>query len=79
MIVSVAPLAGARIEMEVLRIYLRESDVAPLAGARIEICMSVLLIKTTIVAPLAGARIEMMSKNDKMLDEIGRSPRGSED
>ena len=57
---TVAPLAGARIE-----IYRKsksvdvQDTVAPLAGARIEIPNHGLYEKNFFVAPLAGARIEI--------------------
>ena len=56
---SVAPLAGAWIEM-LSRLYTsRLARVAPLAGAWIEIPLSHLSQKECEVAPLAGAWIEM--------------------
>ena len=56
----VAPLAGARIEIDEFLALDAGLDVAPLAGARIEIHHGV--VRPDVepgVAPLAGARIEI--------------------
>ena len=56
----VAPLAGARIEIQQKENCYQLFGVAPLAGARIEIVSFVAKQgQITAVAPLAGARIEM--------------------
>ena len=56
---TVAPLAGARIEILRADNTFVQDAVAPLAGARIEIPKDYGLFLQTKVAPLAGARIEM--------------------
>ena len=56
---SVAPLAGAWIEICFIRASVVSSSVAPLAGAWIEINISCDQVRKPMVAPLAGAWIEM--------------------
>ena len=58
--IVVAPLAGARIEIEENYSYTTVDEVAPLAGARIEICHEQCHEGSCEVAPLAGARIEIV-------------------
>ena len=76
---KVAPLAGARIEID------KESEdknaklVAPLAGARIEIDPGGSNPGGGDVAPLAGARIEIVKIFAIVNIVLCRSPRGSAD
>ena len=56
---NVAPLAGARIEIEACERIDYGYGVAPLAGARIEILIAPAPASQASVAPLAGARIEI--------------------
>ena len=60
--ISVAPLAGAWIEITENRDSVRLRLVAPLAGAWIEIMDSMKLLYFRKVAPLAGAWIEIPLK-----------------
>ena len=78
-ILFVAPLAGAWIEIRVYRLALKKSEVAPLAGAWIEIPISWEIYSVFPVAPLAGAWIEIFRKEKKMNIDKSRSPRGSVD
>ena len=79
-ITSVAPLAGARIEIpSVLFLHNSVLIVAPLAGARIEIMQDQEAAMDLWVAPLAGARIEIKNALWISEDMSGRSPRGSAD
>ena len=56
----VAPLAGARIEIQQKENCYQLFGVAPLAGARIEITSTRdVYMQEQLVAPLAGARIEI--------------------
>ena len=57
--IAVAPLVGARIEIQNNHIYPCTCIVAPLVGARIEIIVNLDFMDFYIVAPLVGARIEM--------------------
>ena len=57
--ISVAPLAGARIEIDPIILKNKLTVVAPLAGARIEMLQGGTPIPKNAVAPLAGARIEI--------------------
>ena len=57
--IDVAPLAGARIEINDQTNKKDCLHVAPLAGARIEILMHDPFNLQVKVAPLAGARIEI--------------------
>ena len=57
--IRVAPCAGAWIEMESGKDYLKLDLVAPCAGAWIEIITYLLTILLDEVAPCAGAWIEM--------------------
>ena len=59
--VSVAPFAGAWIEISRDIVLDSYSDVAPFAGAWIEIIYYLLFPNIMIVAPFAGAWIEMLS------------------
>ena len=56
-LISVAPLAGARIETS-KPVKSGQISVAPLAGARIETAAYSRNARSALVAPLAGARIE---------------------
>ena len=76
---SVAPLAGAWIEICRLEIFGIRFDVAPLAGAWIEIIISAKNIIPSPVAPLAGAWIEIFRAFQTASVRNGRSPRGSVD
>ena len=75
----VAPLAGARIEIQGESKSPRPAGVAPLAGARIEIHNSTQSPPVAIVAPLAGARIEIHCGMILQKRIRSRSPRGSAD
>ncbi len=57
---SVAPLAGAWIEMAISVYVEWNVSVAPLAGAWIEMLQSMCYLIAIIVAPLAGAWIEIL-------------------
>ena len=59
MTITVAPLAGAWIEILVVLLHKQFQAVAPLAGAWIEIITVINLNTRRRVAPLAGAWIEM--------------------
>ena len=63
---SVAPLAGAWIEILCLLFFMFLVPVAPLAGAWIEIDYCLRAAEDILVAPLAGAWIEMATKRRKM-------------
>ena len=76
---SVAPLAGARIEIAIRGSNDVNGTVAPLAGARIEMIVPSGKIKLILVAPLAGARIEIICQEKVVTYPKGRSPRGSAD
>ena len=76
---SVAPLAGAWIEISMANQVLREISVAPLAGAWIEIQQQTAKTKRLSVAPLAGAWIEIVAKINGIKSPPCRSPRGSVD
>ena len=58
---TVAPLAGAWIEIYLFLKPMTERKVAPLAGAWIEISIKNESLKNDDVAPLAGAWIEIVS------------------
>ena len=58
---SVAPLAGAWIEIDMLFPSVIEDFVAPLAGAWIEIIHKLVNAAQKVVAPLAGAWIEILT------------------
>ena len=57
---AVAPLAGARVEIDLLTYIFMSTSVAPLAGARVEIVRQITISVGVKVAPLAGARVEMI-------------------
>ena len=76
---SVAPLAGAWIEIAYRRGPVSLLLVAPLAGAWIEIGKKSLHAIVRVVAPLAGAWIEIVVDANVPASEVGRSPRGSVD
>ena len=76
---SVAPLAGAWIEIKSKTLKQCPSAVAPLAGAWIEISPCSALSVSGAVAPLAGAWIEMSDGSPSTSLPKGRSPRGSVD
>ena len=59
---TVAPLAGAWIEIYLFLKPMTERKVAPLAGAWIEISIKNESLKNDDVAPLAGAWIEIMTE-----------------
>ena len=59
LVLFVAPLAGAWIEMSQLSRWSKDGKVAPLAGAWIEIVAIPVSWLRSEVAPLAGAWIEM--------------------
>ena len=60
---SVAPYAGAWIEIMAIARVIRVIVVAPYAGAWIEICFIMSGIMLVLVAPYAGAWIEMEQKS----------------
>ena len=76
---SVAPLAGAWIEIRKLTVIIRFFAVAPLAGAWIEIGDCPDYFGTAYVAPLAGAWIEIPVNSYFFIAFPRRSPRGSVD
>ena len=76
---SVAPLAGAWIEMAALAQNLSLIKVAPLAGAWIEIAEGIAVTQTAAVAPLAGAWIEILLCKVTIAASMGRTPRGCVD
>ena len=76
---TVAPLAGAWIEIMMRDISDTLHKVAPLAGAWIEIMWMDISCSLHIVAPLAGAWIEIPEDPDSTEDPGSRSPRGSVD
>ena len=76
---SVAPLAGAWIEIFQSIIAVFEFAVAPLAGAWIEIPITVISGCIYTVAPLAGAWIEINSLVENRPTTFCRSPCGSVD
>ena len=79
-LVYVAPLAGAWIEITLLKHFEGAHIVAPLAGAWIEISfVGVNLSNEILVAPLAGAWIEMRKAHTIHVLYTRRSPRGSVD
>ena len=56
----VAPLVGAWIEIEPVKVFCCGNSVAPLVGAWIEIvCLRHSFILSVVVAPLVGAWIEI--------------------
>ena len=75
----VAPLAGAWIEIMLVKVFHALLMVAPLAGAGIEINASASVSHLLPVAPLAGAWIEIWYKLIRLFPIQGRSPRGSVD
>ena len=79
MILPVAPLVGARIEIIGILQDWSSFWVAPLVGARIEIFACWLLRFPSLVAPLVGARIEITGNMRDLNDIMSRSPRGSAD
>ena len=79
MLVIVAPLAGAWIEIAIGKALKLDQAVAPLAGAWIEIAVTCTPHSTTPVAPLAGAWIEIAVLMLYLSGLVGRSPRGSVD
>ena len=76
---SVAPLVGARIEIDPFRSRCGPVNVAPLVGARIEMSYAACGSSTLPVAPLVGARIEIIRNGGLGLPGSRRSPRGSAD
>ena len=71
---EVAPLAGARIDIQNPSGKRRKNAVAPLAGARIEIALQQSDITSGTVAPLAGARIEIIKGIDVTVKGIASLP-----
>ena len=55
----VAPLVGARVEIEQNPVLDMDSSVAPLVGARVEIGTHIPIFGPLYVAPLVGARVEI--------------------
>ena len=78
-VVTVAPFAGAWIEINHYRFSLNDSLVAPFAGAWIEIVSDFSAHGATAVAPFAGAWIEMFKVKSLSDLTVGRSLRGSVD
>ena len=76
---TVAPLAGAWIEITKLAKAGFADAVAPLAGAWIEINLRSYKINVLMVAPLAGAWIEIFVPLRNVVTSVRRSPRGSVD
>ena len=76
---TVAPLAGAWIEIANDNCTLCPLYVAPLAGAWIEIETATYFSPVKCVAPLAGAWIEMLEWQLRVPTVARRSPRGSVD
>ena len=76
---GVAPLAGAWIEMGLVRRDASVTWVAPLAGAWIEILYNHDDPVALQVAPLAGAWIEIVVNTEYCSPCNRRSPRGSVD
>ena len=76
---SVAPLAGAWIEIPGMIDHLSVLTVAPLAGAWIEIYRNGSSSSDIFVAPLAGAWIEICKPVVHAFHFCRRSPRGSVD
>ena len=72
--ISVAPLAGAWIEIEQSLEDLNGNAVAPLAGAWIEILLALLFSNDDMVAPLAGAWIEIPDALKLAITETGSLP-----
>ena len=75
----VAPLAGAWLEIQVVKDNWLPVLVAPLAGAWIEIIGFELHPEHEKVAPLAGAWIEIRRVSKRNRGLLRRSPRGSVD
>ena len=76
---SVAPLAGAWIEIILNCTLTLLRKVAPLAGAWIEIDDFGYSRRNKSVAPLAGAWIEIVEMAEVKSKMVSRSPRGSVD
>ena len=74
---TVAPLAGAWVEMRLPLTVVYRLSVAPLAGAWVEIGVSSNCQRHRPVAPLAGAWVEILSGCSLARSFLGRSPRGS--
>ena len=79
MLSTVAPFAGAWIEIPRARADSGTGSVAPFAGAWIEIAASGRACRDAGVAPFAGAWIEMLVAESDKLGEARRSLRGSVD
>ena len=62
----VAPLAGAWIEIMLVKVFHALLMVAPLAGAWIEISLTLLRNSDNFVAPLAGAWIEIGNRSKRL-------------
>ena len=75
---TVAPLVGAWIEIDVAGVAFGNQSVAPLVGAWIEICAFFNKFLPHVVAPLVGAWIEI-SLYISPSSSVGRSPCGSVD
>ena len=69
MYLTVAPLAGAWIEISLRLSCLLNCMVAPLAGAWIEIPKTYVVNSSASVAPLAGAWIEILSNDTHIYEE----------
>ena len=76
---SVAPYAGAWIEMGISLTTVRRTGVAPYAGAWIEMLCIGADRKHCGVAPYAGAWIEICCIAKSVMMKYGRSLRGSVD
>ena len=78
---TVAPLAGARIEITSTRdVYMQEQLVAPLAGARIEMRHGIpVLLHQAPSLPSRERGLKSRAGHDADADIHCRSPRGSED
>ena len=73
---SVAPLAGAWVEILGIVEYGVFDYVAPLAGAWVEILVKSDIQKLIDVAPLAGAWVEILIEFSPLVKRRRRSPRG---
>ena len=77
MLLEVAPLVGAWVEISQTKIPVKIYTVAPLVGAWVEIFIQFQSDRIKCVAPLVGAWVEISKVAAYPDKSSGRSPRGS--
>ena len=76
---SVAPFAGAWIEIWLESNSKKHTSVAPFAGAWIEITLSLMAMSFRLVAPFAGAWIEILAEYSSTVNQYASHFRGCVD